>query len=98
MTPHERDKAFNDLEAALARRAEADSDVGWADYLHSVASTELAECEAAVDKIDAQRRVWAAEDDVRRLLAQFPECRYPWPVPCPPDDVRRFTPPRQKGL
>lgn len=70
------------LDAALARRAEADSDLGWAEYVRSVALTEEAKAEADVEAIDAQRRVWRAEYDVRSIRSRFPECRYPWPVPC----------------
>ena len=80
MSPAEREAAMDALDKALAARAEADTDLSWAEYMRSVATTEEAEAEAAVEAVDAQRRAWNAEDDVRRIFAKFPECRLPWPV------------------
>ena len=64
MDPDAREIAMQQLQAALARRAEADSDLDWAEHERDVAESE-----------DAQSRFWRADDDVRTIRNRFPECR-----------------------
>jgi len=82
MTPTERNKLMDELEAAIGRRENLDAERSWAEQEVSHAETEAAESEARMDLLEAENAVWRAEDDVRRLRRKFPECRYRWPVPC----------------